>query len=297
METPPTKQQPLTLLRIKRKRTEEPLEALLLHTENEDNKRLRKNSFKNKDPLKVSATALPTIFRLAETVEEKSLNNITEAQKLKERITKRVQPGSRPHTPETLDERKDRLVKQQQTSTKQARYRVINQNRGGNNKTSRHADQPPVVQNAAEELLQMYEAVREDNDNKTTSSSSKAKLFADTDDEDDDDIMCNFIPMVKEYLTLNERKINEEDDYVYDVYYRDDTQQGEIHGANVGSLVWFNDETEYMNDDSDSELGDYGDEDSNAEDYYQNDYPDEESGEDFEDQYGYDLSSDDDDYY
>lgn len=28
--------------------------------------------------------------------------------------------------------------------------------------------------------------------------------------------------------------------------------------------VWFNDETEYMNDDSDSELGDYGDEDSNG---------------------------------
>ena len=130
------------------------------------------------------------------------MKNITEAQKLKERITKRVQPGSRPRTPETLDERKDRLAKQQQNSTKQARYRVINQNRGGNNNNnSQHADRPPVVQNAAEELLQMYEAVREDNDNHTKSSSSKANIFADTDDEEDDDIMCNFIPMVKEYLT------------------------------------------------------------------------------------------------
>ncbi|KAI9278881.1 hypothetical protein BDA99DRAFT_429092 [Phascolomyces articulosus] len=173
METPPAKEQPLTLLRIKRKRTEEPLEALF------------------------SATALPTIFRLAETVEEKSLKNITEAQKLKERITRRVQPGSRPRTPETLEERKDRLAQQQQSSTRQARYRVINQNRS--TAGQRSADEPPVVKSAAEELLQMYEAVREDN--AQTTSSNKAKLFADSDDEEDDDIMCNFIPMVKEYLT------------------------------------------------------------------------------------------------
>ncbi|KAI9490672.1 hypothetical protein BDB00DRAFT_836856 [Zychaea mexicana] len=293
METPPAKQS-LTLLRIKRKRTEEPLEALLLQTQ-EDNKRLRKDSLKEgAGSLKVSATSLPTIFRLAETVEEKSLKNITEAQKLKERITRRVQPGSRPRTPETLEERKDRLAQQKQSNVRQARYRVINQNRD-----QRRSDQPPAVKNAADELLQMYEAVREDNEHAAASRSpsSKAKLFADTDDEEDDDIMCNFIPMVKEYLTLNERVREAEDEYVYDVYYRDDTQQGEIHGANVGSLVWFNDETEYMNDDTDSEPGDYGDEDSNAEDFYQNDYPDEESDEDFEDQYGYELSSDDDNYY
>ena len=68
--------------------------------------------------------------------------------------------------------------------------------------------------------------------------------------------------------------------------------------------IWFNDETQYMNDESDSEAADFDDEDSNgktydtnemflheliydnviiiAEDFYQNDYPDEESDEDFE---------------
>ncbi|KAI8143597.1 hypothetical protein BJV82DRAFT_611034 [Fennellomyces sp. T-0311] len=285
METPPSGK--LTLLRIKRKRTEEPLEALLLQTKNEDYKRLRKDSLKKDSSLKVSATALPTIFRLAETVEENSFKSVAEAQKLKDRITRRVQPGSRPRTPETVEERKDRLVQQKHRTARQARYRVISQNRD-----QRRGDQPPVVQSAADELLQMYEAVRDD------ATTSKANLFADSDDEGEkDDIMCNFIPMVKEYLTLNERVMDEEDDYVYDVYYRDDTQGGEIHGVSVGSLVWFDDETQYMNDDSDSEPGDYGDEDSNAEDYYQNDYPDEESDGDFEDQYGYDLSSDDDGYY
>jgi hypothetical protein len=57
----------------------------------------------------------------------------------------------------------------------------------------------------------------------------------------------------------------EEDDYVYDVYYRDDSnQQMNMKGVNIGSLVWFDEVAEYLDDDSDSELGDYVDEDSNG---------------------------------
>ncbi|KAI8340047.1 hypothetical protein BC941DRAFT_239544 [Chlamydoabsidia padenii] len=112
--------------------------------------------------------------------------------------------------------------------------------------------------------------------------------------------MCNFIPMVKEYLTLNDKvEEPEEDDYVYDVYYCDKSTDKDtvITGPNVGSLMWFDEETEYMNDDSDSEIGDNEDEDSNAEDFYQNDYPDEEnSDEDYEEQYSYEEYSDV-DYY
>jgi hypothetical protein len=33
---------------------------------------------------------------------------------------------------------------------------------------------------------------------------------------------------------------------------------------NVGSLVWFDEQSEYLDDDSDSELGDNVDEDSNG---------------------------------
>ncbi|ORE02626.1 hypothetical protein BCV72DRAFT_214889 [Rhizopus microsporus var. microsporus] len=85
---------PITILRIKRKRTEEPLEALL------------------------SATALPTIFRLAETVEEASFSNLDEARKLKDRISRRIQPGlSRPQTPTSIEERKEQLM-QKQSCTK-----------------------------------------------------------------------------------------------------------------------------------------------------------------------------------
>lgn len=45
------------------------------------------------------------------------------------------------------------------------------------------------------DMFSMYEAVREDEHPKAP------KLFPDEDNADDEDIMCNFIPMVKEYLT------------------------------------------------------------------------------------------------
>ncbi|KAI8645796.1 hypothetical protein BD408DRAFT_440560 [Parasitella parasitica] len=178
-------------------------------------------------------------------------------------------------------------MKEQKDASNKARYRVIHQNRS-------KADEnvPPAVQSssekAAKDLFQMFEAVKDEDTTK------QAKLFVDDDIEDPDDIMCNFIPMVKEYLTLQEK---EEEDYVYDVYYRDDenTEQN-VALMNVGSLVWFDEQSEYLDDDSDSELGDNVDEDSNAEDYYQNDYPDEEDSDEFEDQHDYDLSTDDEDY-
>ncbi|KAK4513085.1 uncharacterized protein ATC70_000123 [Mucor velutinosus] len=284
-----TKGEQLTILRIKRKRTEEPLDALLVHQENE--KRIKKNNEKQKSVLSVSATALPTLFRLAETVEQKSFSNLDEAKKLKDRISRRIQPGtSRPQTPTSIEDRKDRLVREQKDASHKARYRVIQQNR-----SKVDEDAPPVVQSssekAAKDLFQMYEAVKDED------TSKQAKLFVDDDIEDPDDIMCNFIPMVKEYLTLQEKEEDKEDDYVYDVYYRDDENiEQSMTSMNVGSLVWFDEQSEYLDDDSDSELGDYADEDSNAEDYYQNDYPEEEDSDEFEDQHDYDLSSDDEDY-
>ncbi|KAI9487707.1 MAG: hypothetical protein EXX96DRAFT_554330 [Benjaminiella poitrasii] len=279
----------ITILRIKRKRTEEPLDALFVHQENE--KRIKKNNDIKNSVLKVSATALPTLFRLAETVEQKSFSNLDEAKKLKDRISRRIQPGtSRPQTPTSLEDRRDRLVKEQKEASNKARYRVIQQNRA-----QASENMPPVVQSsselAAKHLFQMYEAVKDDDEKQ-----SKANLLVDDDIDDPDDIMCNFIPMVKEYLTLQEKDEEKEEDYVYDVYYRDDAHIDQnINSMNVGSLVWFDDQSEYVDDESDSELGDELDEDSNAEDYYQNDYPEEEASDEFEEQYGYN-SSDDEDY-
>lgn len=64
---------------------------------------------------------------------------------------------------------------------------------------------------------------------------------------------------------VQEKEEEKEDDYVYDVYYRDDEniEQG-MNSMNIGSLVWFDEQSEYLDDDSDSELGDNVDEDSNG---------------------------------
>ncbi|KAI9259034.1 hypothetical protein BY458DRAFT_517551 [Sporodiniella umbellata] len=102
----------LTILRIKRKRTEEPLDALLVQQELEE-KRLKKTN-DNKGVLKISGTALPTVFRLAETVEEKSFSDLVEAKKLKDRIARRIHPGtSRPQTPTSREDKKDQLMQKQ----------------------------------------------------------------------------------------------------------------------------------------------------------------------------------------
>ncbi|ORZ02873.1 hypothetical protein BCR43DRAFT_482313 [Syncephalastrum racemosum] len=289
--------QQMNFVRIKRKRNEEPLEALLFQEGLSDAGHPNEKRSRKHDPLatsdsslSVNAVALPTIFRLVETVDEKSFTNVADVQKLKERLSRRSQINVRPHTPETSEERKDRLAEQHQRNAKQARYRVIAQNRS-KAEDGRNADGKTSEQEISQ-LLDMYEAVREED-------IKQPKLFPGEECDDPDDIMCNFIPMVKEYLTLNEKTPMESDEYVYDVYYRDDSNANvSVHSTNVASLVWYDDADYMNNNDEDSELGDNEDEDSNAEDYYQNDYPDTESDLDFEDQNDYVLSSDDDeDYY
>jgi hypothetical protein len=56
---------------------------------------------------------MPRLFRLAETVGEQSFKNVHEARKLKERITRRIQPGSRPMTPDVESRKEQRVEKQQ----------------------------------------------------------------------------------------------------------------------------------------------------------------------------------------
>jgi hypothetical protein len=72
---------------------------------------------------------------------------------------------------------------------------------------------------AAKDLFQMYEAVKDEEGSKQAKQvvylvitiiflTLKVRLFVDDDIEDPDDIMCNFIPMVKEYLTRKNKTSN-----------------------------------------------------------------------------------------
>ncbi|CAG8575120.1 12107_t:CDS:2, partial [Racocetra fulgida] len=110
-------------------------------------------------------------------------------------------------------------------------------------------------ENATDEMFQMYDAVKEE------------------------------IPIAPKLVALflidKENTAESDDDYVYDVYYRDDSMafDDKPEYQNYASLTWFNDDDNgiFVKETTEKDEFEYSDEeDSNAEDYYTHDYPDEE---------------------
>ncbi|WRT68057.1 uncharacterized protein IL334_005032 [Kwoniella shivajii] len=111
----------------------------------------------------------------------------------------------------------------------------------------------------------------------------------------DDKEMDHFLPMLEEYLKLEEESKKSEpvstpleEEWVYDLYYRDNNSAsislglGAGDGVSIGELLGFEDISPPSSV-SGSEPEDEADEDSNDEDYYRNDYPeDEDADEDME---------------
>ncbi|KAG0231737.1 hypothetical protein BGX31_005372 [Mortierella sp. GBA43] len=319
----------LTILRIKRKRNEEPLDTLVVQ-ENETSTTKKQKKLEN-DPQRNNAikpadntgAKKPTaaVFRLATTVNTESFKDPTHSIRLREKIahlTEAPRPRSRlsdRHAPEFEDrvqQRREQLVQGKNEEARTARYRVINQNRTGLNSKEQC---PPQVKSSVEaeaeailDVFKMYDAVKEDE--------PQVKEYH-LPNPEEPDIMCNFLPMVREYLSISDKtpdpviiepsaerssdatdskrdNTSDEDEYVYDIYYCDphaDHYQESRHRA-IGSLLWFSDnEDDFMHSDS----SDYADDDSdsNAEDYYRNDYPEDELS---HDEYQYELSDTDDEY-
>ncbi|KAJ1940758.1 hypothetical protein FBU59_003711 [Linderina macrospora] len=87
--------------------------------------------------------------------------------------------------------------------------------------------------------------------------------------------MEQLLPMVRDYLSFSQTK----PEYVYDFYYIQKNHPAGLdpnvlRSGNVGSVLWIEDADEFIKDEG-SDGGNEEDEDSNAEDYYTNDYPDE----------------------
>ncbi|OZJ06174.1 hypothetical protein BZG36_01028 [Bifiguratus adelaidae] len=281
-----------TILRIKRKRTEEPLDALLVQQHANGSLPYDKKSRKGSvtDSTADGHTLIPSLFTLVETVEESSLKDSLKTEQLRARIAKlhekRYTPSSsRTMTPEPINDRRTKLAAQQMRHSKEARYRIVSDRRYGK------AGAPKDSEEANGSAMDFLEAIKDD-------GLSRRKGSKDiTSPNVDDDVYCNLMPMVKEYLTLNEQAVDQEPEYVYDIYYSNPrgAEAAMAVSSNIGSLLWV-DEDELMNDSDDSSVADEADEDSNAEDYYQNDYPDEDEEYAFSDvssEYG----ADDDDLY
>ncbi|KAJ2778734.1 hypothetical protein H4R18_004422 [Coemansia javaensis] len=117
-----------------------------------------------------------------------------------------------------------------------------------------------------EQRVRMYDAIREDAP--APAPAARGGFVAQANPQTADEL----VPMVREYLSVGVPA----PEYVYDFYYIPHAQaaMGALHAANIGSVLWLGDPDDAIPD-SDCDQGDE-DDDSNAEDFYRNDYPDDE---------------------
>ncbi|KAG7447893.1 uncharacterized protein BT62DRAFT_929994 [Guyanagaster necrorhizus] len=248
--------QPYTILRIKRKRHEEPLDALVV----ESGIRRKKSR------------GGMGVFKFAQTVEDRAWSD----QKLHQQIQDKVSRLSREApvlTPETNQPSVPQPASSPTSSRRLStdfnrRYTIIDQECESMPPTSppkviSTKDLPPKATNPN---LRVFDAIPEDGQSSHVMDLEMEKIM----------------PMLKAYLNIDDvvasEPAPESEDYVWDVFYhRPSTLSEWNEAATIGTLTGLPHSLMDRYDlDSDSEEEDEADEDSNAEEYYKNDYPDEE---------------------
>ncbi|KAJ9064986.1 hypothetical protein DSO57_1024636 [Entomophthora muscae] len=177
-----------------------------------------------------------------------------------------------------LRERKiTEMIKQRTESSRAARFQISNKNRLIPDSEVESDDELNDDNSLKHRTIALYDAVQES--------------------EDISDITCNLQQLFRKKLIID--KVLEDaaqDDYVYDIYEIDEGGHPFIP-AEPATLAWvdFSDsESEIKADDSQSSYGE-SDNDSNAEDYFANDYPEEEDlGSGGYNTYAYDSDQDSD---
>jgi len=269
--------QSCTILRIKRKRNEEPLDALVV-----DSRVRRKKS-----------RGGVGVFQYAQTVENDAWDDVQRQKDIQAKISQLsletaakgewhlptaadLVPPSPSHPPKDDGTRRYTIVQQEQ-------YRGT---------ISRFPTSPPKVLSSKDIArspvdFKMYDAIPADQQSLSTDESSEVNKF---------------LPMLNDYLKIHDIDIGSETntpalkkpsdvigqhtspqsaldgDYVWDVFYHRPATLSEWNeAANVGTLTGLPPSFGAVYDSaSDSEEEeDEADEDSNAEEYYKNDYPDE----------------------
>ncbi|KAJ7366552.1 hypothetical protein DFH08DRAFT_909780 [Mycena albidolilacea] len=262
--------QSYTILRIKRKRNEEPLDALGMHSK--------------------KSRGGVGVFQFAQTVE----HDAWEDDKRKRDIEDQISRLARESASTTVDPKPPPSARASPTTLKEdplRRYKIIAHEEEVSTRR-RLPTSPPKVVSAKDVLpkpkdtgFKLYDAV----------------LSADKSTAKSDEEMEKFMPMLNEYLKIHDISTSSSassvsetfpppessatDDYVWDVFYhRPATLTEWNEAANVGTLTGLPPSiTDPYDSASDSEEEDEADEDSNAEEYYKNDYPEEEDSSDQDD--------------
>ncbi|KIK03305.1 hypothetical protein K443DRAFT_95367 [Laccaria amethystina LaAM-08-1] len=262
--------QTYTILRIKRKRTEEPLDALVVES------RVRRKKSKGG----------VGVFQYAQTVEVDDWEDEHCQKDIQDQISKLARESREAKTVDvpSLPDVLPPAVPRQLNEEHSRRYTIVEHEKP-ELPTRQFPTSPPKVVSAKDlsaksrlHDFKMYDAIP---------STRKASKRLEIDSE-----MEKFLPMLNDYLKIQDinpilvsdpsmaapESLYSEGDYVWDVFYHRPATLSEWNEvANIGTLTGlppsFGDTYDSA---SGSEEEDEADEDSNAEEYYKNDYPDEE---------------------
>ncbi|KAG6903279.1 hypothetical protein C0995_000174 [Termitomyces sp. Mi166 len=265
---------PLTIVRIKRKRNEEPLDAL--------ESRVRRKKSRGMG-----------VFKFAQTVEKDAWEDEEQAKQIQDQISRLTREAAA--LPDSQPSAEPQYVPPPKTKHKdEARhYTVLSDDYDDQNSESPRVSRPvaPPKILAAKDLppknsqldFKMFDAVL------TTDNNKPSPTPMDSD-------MEKFLPMLNDYLKLHDVVLDQlptegkgaspskdvtmqtNDDYVWDVFYHRPATLSEWNQAvNVATLSGLPLAiTNSYESASESEEEDEADEDSNAEEYYKNDYPEDE---------------------
>ncbi|KAJ6620737.1 hypothetical protein B0H10DRAFT_2020339 [Mycena sp. CBHHK59/15] len=263
--------QSYTILRIKRKRNEEPLDALVVES------RRRKKS-----------RGGIGVFQFAQTVEHDAWEDEKRQRDIQDQISRLARESASNAETKALNSLSNRTSPSISKDDSGRRYKIIPQETEEESPTRRRLPTSPPKVISSKDLppkqkptgFKLYDAVL----------SADQPPAAEADDE-----MEKFMPMLNEYLKLHDlsaptsvpsvtqaalaSSTSSTNDYVWDVFYHRPATLSEWNeAANVGTLTGLPPSiTDPYDSTSDSEEEDDADEDSNAEEYYKNDYPDEET--------------------
>ncbi|XP_012516057.1 PREDICTED: probable RNA polymerase II nuclear localization protein SLC7A6OS isoform X2 [Propithecus coquereli] len=254
------------VLRVKRKRSAEPAEALVLAC-----KRLRSgvvDSAAQKTPEGLERAAENNVFQLVATVHSQE-----------EPIQPLLRAALHPSRGSQQRIRSD-LRASAREIRQEGRYRVVSSRRslGSTSSCLESECTSGNPEAAGDSGFQLFDLVHEEGEPETAAA-DPCKT------SDPNVILCNSVELIRERLTISEdgpgvrhQEEQKHDNYVYDIYYLEMATSGWIE--NILSVQPYSQEWELVNDDQEPEDVYDDEDDENSENNWRNEYPEEEESSD-----------------
>lgn len=263
--------EPPQILRVKRKRTEDPLQALVMETSRRQIKRPR------------------YVFRLKRT-EEKDIDDSTAVLMASSNTQNNKPLFSIPskkndfENDENINNNNNININNDVSLKNSENNRKMSQSNNTNSNTD--TNEGPIELNP--ELLEMLNDYLKDNDETAINSHVKPPKRRQSSLSQETANGNNIPKFNKEdvYKQYNNNAIDEkeegedvdDDEYVYDVYYRDKAVNDQWETEHIGYIKFDDKDIDKLDENDDDLLMNTDDEDSNDENFYRNDYPEDEDG-------------------